>query len=265
MNNLARLGRPLIEGLRGSLEECVKRGLMNAFEAPVEHYLADGLYGRRVYGIPPRTTIVTKVHLSQHITIALKGTCTVFGQDGQKKIVKAGEVFVTEPGTQRAIYCHDDVEWLTVHACEQKEIKKIEHQLFCDNLTEYDDRSDYVLFLNEIGLNEDLARLISENKDDQTSTHDTDNIYLSDSELQGTGIFANKCFETNELIGIARINDLRTAIGRYANHSKNPNCKFEICDNLAQAIALRYINKDEEITVDYRNAIAIANKMRMLT
>lgn len=265
MNQIISNPKQHITFLREAMEECVERGLLGEIDPPVDHYLADGLYGRRVY-VPAGVTIVTKVHLTQHITIALKGTCTVFGENGTRSIISAPAVFVTEPGTCRAIYCHDEVEWLTVHHCELKDIPAIEHHVFCDDFKEYDDRTDYKRILAEYGLNEATARLISENTDDQT---DDDcgyaNVYLSDSPLQGIGVFASKDLTAGDVIGIARINDLRTKIGRYTNHSVNPNCLYEICDNFVKAIALTDIKKDAEITVDYRNAFAIANKLRLLT
>ena len=265
MNDLVRSGQLHIENLRSSLEECVNRGIFPAWEAPVEHFHANGLYGRKVYGIPAGTTIITKVHLSQHITIALKGVCTVYAQDGVKRIVRAGEVFITEPGTQRAIYCHDDqVEWLTVHASSLNEVADIEHELFCDNFKEYDDRFDYKRFLIEFGLTESIARLISESTDDQTTEHDTDNVTIKASDIQGKGVFAAIDFAAGDYVGLARVNDLRTQIGRYTNHSIKPNCVFEICDNSVKVIAKTSIYAGEEITVDYRNAIAVAHKLRIL-
>ena len=49
-----------------------------------------------------------------------------------------GEVFITEPGTQRAIYCHDEVEWLTIHAVKSHVLEEIESVIFCNSFTEFD-------------------------------------------------------------------------------------------------------------------------------
>lgn len=265
MNQVVSNPKQHITFLRDAMEECVNRGLLDEIDPPVDHYLADGLYGRRVY-VPAGVTIVTKVHLTQHITVALKGTCTVFGENGARNIVTAPAVFITEPGTCRAIYCHDEVEWLTVHHCELTDIPAIEHHVFCDNFKEYDDRTDYKRVLLEYGLDESMARMLSENFEDQTDNDcGFSTVYLDDSALQGIGVFALHDLTANDVIGIARINDLRTKIGRYTNHSANPNCRFEICDNSVKAIALKDIKKGTEITVDYRNAFAIANKLRLLT
>lgn len=265
MNQVVSNPKQKITFLRDVMQDCINRGIGEEIHAPVDHYHTDSLYGRRIY-VPAKTTVITKVHVSQHITVALKGTCTVFGENGLKNTVTAPAVFVTEPGTCRAIYCHDDVEWLTVHHCELSDLDKIERFLTCDSFKEYDDRSDYKKVLIETGINEEIARLISENPEDQTNDNaGCENIYLSPSELEGTGVFANIVFVAGETIGIARINNLRTKIGRYTNHSATPNCMYELCDNLLKVIAIKDIQKDAEITVNYRQAFVAANNLRALT
>lgn len=265
MNAIVSNPKQQISELRNAMQECINRGIGEQIDAPVDHYHTDSLYGRRIY-VPAKTTVITKVHLSQHITVALKGTCTVFGENGARNIVTAPAVFITEPGTCRAIYCHDEVEWLTVHHCELSDLDAIERHLTCDNFQEYNDRIDYKQVLIDTGINEEIARLISENPEDQTSSNDgCENIYISPSDLEGMGVFANIVFVAGDTIGIARINALRTKIGRYTNHSANPNCRYEICDNLLKAIAVRDISANEEITVNYRQAFVAANNLRVLT
>jgi len=116
MNDL-KINAQHIADLKNAMQQAIDDGEIAKVDAPLEHYFAAGLYGRRIF-VPAGTTVVTKVHKVQHIAIALKGTCTVIDQDGKKSIVSAPSVFITEPGTQRAIFCHDDVEWITVHASE---------------------------------------------------------------------------------------------------------------------------------------------------
>ena len=254
-----------ISDLKKIITEIVSRGLSSSEEPPVDHYHADGLYGRRIY-VPAGTTVITKVHLTQHITVALKGTCTVFDEKGHRKTVSAPNVFVTEKGTCRAVYCHDDVEWLTVHSCELKTITEIEHAIGCEDFAEYDDRQDYKLFLTEMGMTEELARSISESTDDQTNDVESiSKIYIDKSSLQGLGVFARQDFLEGDEIGIAKIGNLRTMIGRYANHSKNANCTFKLCDNLVKVIANKAISQNSEITFDYREVFAIIKNMRALT
>lgn len=125
-----------IADLKDAMQQAIDGGEIAKVDAPLEHYFAAGLYGRRIF-VPAGTTVVTKVHKVQHIAIALKGTCTVIDQDGSKSIVAAPSVFITEPGTQRAIFCHDDVEWITVHASDSNDVQVIEKNVTCDSFEEY--------------------------------------------------------------------------------------------------------------------------------
>ena len=124
-NLIVRNGQKRIEDLRSSMEESFARGLLPSYEAPLEHYVTGELYGRRVF-VDAGATIITKVHDTKHITVTLKGTCTVYGQDGSRTIIESPNVFITDPGTQRAIYCHDEVQWLTVHATLLSDVDDIE-------------------------------------------------------------------------------------------------------------------------------------------
>ncbi len=113
MNDL-KINAQHIADLKNAMQQAIDDGEIAKVDAPLEHYFAAGLYGRRIF-VPAGTTVVTKVHKVQHIAIALKGTCTVIDQDGKKSIVSAPSVFITEPGTQRAIFCHDDVEYINAY------------------------------------------------------------------------------------------------------------------------------------------------------
>ena len=115
-------------------------GLPETHEPALSHYRADGLYGRRIY-VPAGMCVATRVHLKEHITVALRGKCLVVDQDGTKGEVNAPAVFVTQPGTQRACLAITDVEWLTVHACEPSEdITEMTDRLTCKTFAEYQRR-----------------------------------------------------------------------------------------------------------------------------
>jgi quercetin dioxygenase-like cupin family protein len=98
-----------------SMVRAIADGELEARECPLDHYFADDLYGRRIY-CAANTVVTTQRHKTQHITVVLKGECTVYGGDGGTRHVAAPAVWITEPGTQRVVYCETDTEWLTVHA-----------------------------------------------------------------------------------------------------------------------------------------------------
>lgn len=77
------------------------------------------------------------------------------------------------------------------------------------------------------------------------------------SDIHGYGMFASKVIKKNTIIGLGTINGIyKTHIGRYTNHSSNPNIEFKFLNNEdAIALALKNIEKNKEILVDYKNHI----------
>jgi len=136
MNAIIPAGVQRIQGLRNCMEEGVKRGLLEEFEPPVEHLFANGLYARRNY-VNAGITVITKTHLSEHITIVLTGKCVIYDQSGERKTVEAPQVFVTKPGTLRAIYCETDTSWVTVHTSDTNSVAEIEDEIFADTYEDY--------------------------------------------------------------------------------------------------------------------------------
>lgn len=238
---------------KAGLAEAIASGTVEQVVPPVEHYHTKDQYARRIF-VKGGTGIITKVHKTEHITVALKGRCTVVDENGVKSEVVAPSVFVTKPGTWRAVYAHDDVEWVTVHVCSLSNLSDIEEALVCDSQEEFD-KEDYERVLVEYNMNERMARLVSENPRTQTEApSDETGTYIGESTRQGMGVFANRDFEPGEFLGTVRIGTLRTPIGRYTNHSANPNCEFRIGGKGLEAYAVKPINAGQEITVCYRLA-----------
>ncbi len=73
------------------------------------------------------------------------------------------------------------------------------------------------------------------------------------SKIHGYGIFALTTIRTQSLFGMASIdNKYKTYLGRYVNHSNEPNIKFiYTSSNDLAAVAIKDIQKGEEILVDY--------------
>ena len=104
------------------------------------------------------------------------------------------------------------------------------------------------------------------NKKIQNSTSITENKYSSnkkyhvdESEIQGKGVFASKDLKKGEVIGL--LHDIIemgnkykfTELGKFHNHSDNPNCHNELVDgNKRFLVATRDISEGEELTTDYR-------------
>ena len=95
-----------------------------------------------------------------------------------------------------------------------------------------------------------------------------ENIRLAKSIIHGKGIFATASIPKNTMIALAKINDQRTLIGRYTNHSNMPNCKMVLLDN--GDIELHSITDitgclggqlGDELTVNYRDVLTLQSKL----
>lgn len=79
------------------------------------------------------------------------------------------------------------------------------------------------------------------------------NIEVKDSKIQGVGVFATNPFKQGSFIGLAHTNGQpSTELGRYHNHSENPNAESVLIGNERYLITKKAIKNGEEITVDYR-------------
>ena len=127
---------PSIDELDASMRAYIaEHSLENVSPEPI-HYHTSELYGRRIV-VPTGVVFTTKVHKSDHIAVCLRGHIIIMGEKGVRREVKAPDVFITPKGTQRFIFVVDEVEWITIHACEEQDIDSIEKALVCDSMAEY--------------------------------------------------------------------------------------------------------------------------------
>lgn len=134
MNEVAPIAS--ISQLKAVMDEGIANGELHAVEAPLEHYQAGDLYGRRMC-VAAGTAFVTKVHKTNNFLVALKGHATVVNERGETFDIIAPQILVTTPGTLRAIYAHTEVEWFTAHICPVVEPEQREKFLACDSIEEY--------------------------------------------------------------------------------------------------------------------------------
>ena len=92
------------------------------------HFFAPGMYCR-VLARPKDCVIVGKRHLAAHFYIVAKGSVAVVNADGSRRILSAGDVHVSQPGTQRAVVALEDSICLTVHRTDLRDLDAIEAEL----------------------------------------------------------------------------------------------------------------------------------------
>lgn len=93
---------------------------------------------------------------------------------------------------------------------------------------------------------------------DLGSSSEESKYYIDNSELGGEGVFAKQRIKKGEVIGLLHtIIEIRykydfTELGRKHNHRDKPNCYNKLVKNQRFLVALRDIEKGEELTADYR-------------
>jgi hypothetical protein len=83
----------------------------------------------------------------------------------------------------------------------------------------------------------------------------TDKLYISESNIQGVGLYTRCILFPDELVFIVIDNNQRvTSLGSKINHSYKPNISIILLNNgYYGAFSRGYINKNTELTVNYND------------
>jgi len=127
-NAIMALEREMIEHPERILEDGMP------IELETIHHFAPGLYARELH-IPAGVLLTGKIHKTEHLNILAKGRIEISNM-GESKQMIAPHTFVSPPGTKRAGYAHEDSVWITIHATEETDIKKLEDNLVTNSFDE---------------------------------------------------------------------------------------------------------------------------------
>ena len=128
-----------IDEFRHAIDEALEQGELAPVEIPIRHFHTDELYGRYVT-IQAGSVFTTYVHRADHISIALQGHITIVDQDGTAVDVRGPDAFVTKAGTQRVVYVHETITFMTVHACKEQDDEKVVGVLGFKTMKEYEEQ-----------------------------------------------------------------------------------------------------------------------------
>lgn len=95
--------------------------------APLKHTFVDGAYVREIH-MPKGMLLTSKIHKIEHPYFIMKGDVSVLTEEGVRRY-KAPYHGITQPGTKRVLYMHEDTVWITVHVTKHKDLKKIEKEI----------------------------------------------------------------------------------------------------------------------------------------
>jgi len=114
-------------------------------------------------------------------------------------------------------------------------------------------QTDHDLFKLEYGISDELERQVLELND--VCFDPIPNVFIDASAIEGKGAFVNKPIPSGYAIGWANRNHRRTILGRYINHSPNPNCYPLPHPDGFLVVSDRYIKAGQELTFDYRDVM----------
>lgn len=109
------------------LEDGALAGTDTEQVCPVNHSFGDGCYIRE-WNSPPGVLTVSKVHKVAHPFFVLKGKVSVLTEEGVQTIT-APYYGITQPGTKRLLYTHEETQWVTVHVTDETDLTAIEEEI----------------------------------------------------------------------------------------------------------------------------------------
>ncbi|MFM0501874.1 SET domain-containing protein-lysine N-methyltransferase [Paraburkholderia caffeinilytica] len=220
--------------------------------------------------VPAGVVVTGAVHRHEHLCTVSKGRIAVSTDEGMREI-SAPCTIVSKAGTKRVGYAIEETVWTTYHVTNETDVDKIIEEITESTNAELlggaenvqlriaADREDYTRFLQEYGLTQDVVTRLVENPADQVATpKGVADLELRESPVHGAGLFATRSHEQGEIVAPVRLSNMRTPAGRYMNHSAKPNVAFrDVGNGDLVAEALVAIKAGEEVSVDYRQAMAV--------
>jgi len=103
-------------------------------EGVITHNFADGQYIRTAVA-PKNTLVSTKIHTKNHPFFLMKGEVSIFGEDGVKRI-QAPYHGITEAGTKRILYVHEEITFITVHRTDCLTVDEVVPDITVDDFSE---------------------------------------------------------------------------------------------------------------------------------
>lgn len=120
----------LPEPPRLDLDECEAHLLtLPPVDCPVTHSFVPGFYVRTIF-MPKGTILASRIHAHRNPFWITKGVVEVQA-NGVTETLRAPHIGITEPGTRRLLYIHEDCVWTTFHANpdDERRIEVLERML----------------------------------------------------------------------------------------------------------------------------------------
>ena len=244
---------------------------------PIRHIFGGGIYIREIT-VGAGVFLIGQYHKTTHMNHMVKGKVIMLNLDGTTTEVSAGATFTCPPGRKIGLVLEEMV-WHNIHATDETDIDKLEDMYIdkhpagekakqkCANLEYVRNhyvREDFNLMLEDLNVTKELVQTQSEITTDLIPLPPGNyKMKVTDSYIQGKGVFVTSPVKAGEAIAPARFNGCRTPAGRYTNHSPTPNARMELQTN-GDLLLIAICDIDgcygnsngKEVTVDYRQVVA---------
>lgn len=246
-------------------------------DCPVVHHFGPGVCIREVF-MPAGTLAIGHKQKYEHLNLMLRGKVMVINDDGTAHVLSAPMIFVGKPG-RKIGYVLEDMVWQNIYATdlknpddveayfiEKSEDWRLDHEtkFAAEQTSRVADRIDYLTLIEQAGFDPETVRQQVENPDDQIWV-DNAITRVSESPIDGKGLFVTHPVKAGDVICPARINGMRTQAGRFTNHSLFPNAKMVARPNgdvdlvaLVDFEGCKGGSIGIEATIDYRQALALS-------
>lgn len=231
-----------------------------------EHIFKDGVYERKIT-IPPWTVLTGAEHKTPY-TVRLEQGAIAVNTDTDVMVLTAPFQFDAPAGVQRVgRVFEDEVIWVDVYPNPDNctDILILENRLYvvpeiglANSRTDVQKaRVDYGAFLFQLGVSQSEMDNIVKIEHDLIDMPDGYSVELRDSPIHGKGLFATKQFNAGDIVCPGRLDGYRTPGGRFINHSHESNIEPVMVNDDIYAVALRTIQADDELLVDYRASMRV--------
>lgn len=124
MNEVTTISNERIDQLEKVMVDNFPKGYY-----PLNHTFLDGVYVRTIF-MPAGSLITSKKHRTRHPFSVVEGVVSVWVNEGEEQILKAPYEGITEPGTRRVLYIHEDCIWVTYHLNpDNEDVDEIEERI----------------------------------------------------------------------------------------------------------------------------------------
>lgn len=102
-----------------------------------EHHFAPGLYVRVLY-VSAGTVFTGALHKTRHFYSLMQGAVSVVDSHGNRQHLTAPHLGITEPGTKRAIFVHEDAIWVNYHPTDKTDPDEIIAEITAESFEQFD-------------------------------------------------------------------------------------------------------------------------------